>query len=104
MISAVLPLNALFIILRIYHTFEKKFHFRRDSNTLGVAEGPSRRESDCSALSEITECEDSPVKSSKMRDRRKRKSLTWKKKIDDDKDDSTTQDCLLPQDNSVSGK
>lgn len=75
---------------------------RRDSNTLGVEGGPSRRESDCSALSEITECEDSPVKSSKMRDRRKQKSLTWKKKILDEKDDSNTQESLLPQDNSVS--
>lgn len=77
---------------------------RRDSNTLGVDGGPSRRESDCSALSEITECEDSPVKSSKMRDRRKQKSLTWKKKILDEKEDSNTQESLLPQDNSVSAK
>lgn len=38
--------------------------------------------------------------SSKIRGRRK-KSLSWKKKDQDEEEDSATQECLLPRENSV---
>ncbi|KAL0277790.1 UNVERIFIED_CONTAM: hypothetical protein PYX00_004954 [Menopon gallinae] len=72
----------------------------KDSNTLMVDIYPTRRSSDSSALSEIVEGNDSAGSSPNMRDRRKAKSLTWKKKSADDRGNKT-QECLLPQENTI---
>lgn len=61
---------------------------------------PIRRSSDSSALSDAAEGNDSPGSSPNVRDRRKAKSLTWKKKSSDERGNAT-QECLLPQENTV---
>lgn len=60
--------------------------------------------SSSSVVMDITKYDETPIISSKVRGRRKTKSLSWKKKNQDEEDDEgeiATQECLLPQENVV---
>jgi len=70
---------------------------RRDSQRLGVDQPSSRRSSNSSAVSDVTEAENSERPS---KEKRRQKSLTWRNKLKDD--EPNVQDCLLQQDTPVS--